>query len=178
MVYRRDRNRVRVPVRRGEPDLPAAEEQERDKERKDERQDTHAPDQAEVMDWQDRAMRLQAEAENVRKAAQRRAETRIQQERERLLRRILSLGDNLERALAHAEPDNPLRAGVQLTLEDFREQLAQEGVTPIEAQGRTFDPLFHDAVAVQGSGDTVLEVLQTGYVLDGKVLRPAQVVVG
>lgn len=134
---------------------------------------------AEVTDWKERALRLQAEAENVRKRADRRAEAKIQRERERLLTRLLTVADNLERALAHADENDPLRAGVQLSLDDLLGQLAQEGSEPIQALDQPFDPYLHEAVTTDGSGgDTVVQVLQTGYTLDGALLRPARVIVG
>jgi molecular chaperone GrpE len=120
-----------------------------------------------------------AAIESVRQRLQRQAEAQVQQERRRLLTRLLAVADNLERALAHADGNDPLRAGVALTLKDLRGQLAQEGVAPIHALGATFDPHLHEAVTTDGSGgDAVVEVLQTGYTLDGQLLRPARVVVG
>ena len=96
-----------------------------------------------------------------------------------MLLRLLTVADNLERALDHADADDPLRAGVQLTLNDLMKQLAQEGVEPIQTLGQPFDPHVHEAVATDGSGgDRVIKVLQTGYTLNGELLRPARVVVG
>jgi molecular chaperone GrpE len=135
--------------------------------------------EAKVADWKERALRLQAETENARKRAERRAGTQVRRERQRLLSRLLTVADNLERALAHATADDPLYDGVRLTWSDLRSQLAQEGVEPIQALGQLFDPNLHEAVAADGSGgDTVVEVVQTGYTLDGELLRPARVVVG
>jgi molecular chaperone GrpE len=91
----------------------------------------------------------------------------------------LAVADNLERALAHAEHDAPLREGVQLTLWVLTRQLAQERVEPMDALGQPFDPWLHEVVAVDGSrGDTVVEVLERGYALGGELLRPARMVVG
>jgi molecular chaperone GrpE len=135
--------------------------------------------EAKVADFRERATRWQAEAEDVRQRTERRAEMRIHQERQRLLTRLLEVADNLERALAHADVNDPLRAGVQLTLDDLRSQLAQEGVEPIQALGQSFDPNFHEAIATDGTGgETVAQVLQTGYMLDGVLLRPARVILG
>ena len=135
--------------------------------------------EAEFTDWKEQAALWQAEAENVRARAARRAEARIQEERRRLLTRLLTVADNLERALAHADGNDPLRAGVRLTLDDLKGQLAQEGVEAIQALGQRFDPTLHEAVATDGSGgDRVVKVLQTGYARNGELLRAARVVVG
>jgi len=124
--------------------------------------------------------RARSDAERkARERADRRAAAEIRLQRQRLLRHLLVVADNLERALAHAEESESLREGVQLTLRALTRQLAQEGVTPIEALGQPFDPRLHEAVAGDGSpGDTVVEVLETGYTLSGGLLRPARVVVG
>jgi molecular chaperone GrpE len=143
--------------------------------------------EAEVSDWEEQAERLQAEIERVRtfaeqkarELAERKVSMLLNQERQRLLTRLLSVADNLERALDHADENDALRAGVQLSLDDLRKQLAQEGVEPIQAQGQTFDPNLHEAVATDGSdGRTIVQVLQTGYLLQGELLRPSRVVVG
>jgi molecular chaperone GrpE len=135
--------------------------------------------EAQAKDWQEQALRWQAEAENVRKRADRRAEIQIQRERRRLLTHLLTVADNLERALVHADGDALLHAGVKLSLDDLRAVLAQEGVAPLEALGQPFDPNLHEAVSTDGSGgDRVAQVLRTGYTLDGELLRPARVVVG
>jgi molecular chaperone GrpE len=147
----------------------------------------------EVDEWKERASDLEVEAEDrealvshlrareneVRRRAKHQAELQVRQERERLLTRLLTAADNLERALSHAAKTDPLRAGVQLSLDDLRNQLAQEGVEPIEALGRPFDPNVHEAVSSDGTnGDTVIKVVATGYTHKGDLLRPARVVVG
>lgn len=143
--------------------------------------------EADALEWEERLPRWPVEAEaprvaaerRARERAERRAELRIREERARLLNRLLTVADNLERALRHADAGDPLRAGIELTLDDLRSQLAQEGVAPIQALGQPFDPNLHEAVAVDGSGgEEVVEVVQTGYTLDGELLRPARVVVG
>jgi len=92
---------------------------------------------------------------------------------------MLSVADDLERALSHADKTDPLRAGVELTLGSLLKQLRQEGVEPIQALGQRFDPNLHEAVASDGSGaDQVVKVVRAGYNLDGELLRPAQVIVG
>jgi molecular chaperone GrpE len=134
--------------------------------------------------WRDRALRLQAEIENFRKRQQRLAEDRVQGDRERLLRSFLLIADDLERALHVEGSDNEsVRAGVEVTHRSLKQLLKQEGVEQIEARGKTFDPIWHEAVATvphQKAGvdqDVIVEVAQPGYRLDGRLLRPARVVV-
>ncbi|MGQ9586091.1 MAG: nucleotide exchange factor GrpE [Anaerolineae bacterium] len=134
--------------------------------------------------WRDRALRLQAEMENFRKRQQRLAEERMRGDQERLLRAFLKVADDLERALQSSETDpRGLREGILITYQSLMNLLATEGVQRIEAKGQTFDPNLHEAVtAVEGAGGDsrepqVLEVLEPGYVLGDRLLRPAKVVV-
>lgn len=143
------------------------------------------PDQGETLEvWRDRALRLQAEIENFRKRQQRLAEERIVADRERLLRAFLDVADDLERALATDGVDaRSLRQGVDLTHQAMMRILDREGVEPIRAAGQPFDPARHEAVGAvphQVAGakpDTVVEVVQPGYRLGERLLRPARVIV-
>jgi len=134
--------------------------------------------------WRDRAQRLQAEMENFRKRQQRLADERVAADRERLLRAFLNVADDLERALnADGMDAESLRQGVRLTHQTMKRLLAQEGADPIQAEGEPFDPTWHEAVSTvphQQAGvepDTVVEVIQGGYRLGDRLLRPARVVV-
>lgn len=138
----------------------------------------------ERVDWEDRYLRLAADVENRKKAAERAYAHRAQQSWERLLRDLLPLADNLERALQNvppAERDTGLYSGVELTLRDLNKMLRQHGVERIDALGEPFDPEFHDAVAVVPHPSlppgSVMRVDLPGYLLDGKLLRPARVLV-
>jgi len=134
--------------------------------------------------WRDRALRLQAEIDNARKRQQRLAEARIAADRERLLRAFLGVADDLERALNASGADvESLREGVNLTQQALTQLLKQEGVEPILAEGKVFDPTWHEAVGTvphQNTGvepDTVVQVMEKGYRLADRLLRPARVVV-
>lgn len=104
-----------------------------------------------------------------------------------IVRELLPVLDNLERALAAAEPrdrDQPeshLSEGVRLVYEELNGVLKRAGVESIEADGEAFDPNWHEAVSTRSEDGaapgTVLEVLQKGYKREGSVLRPARVVV-
>jgi molecular chaperone GrpE len=135
-------------------------------------------------EWRDRALRLQAEMDNFRKRQQRLADERVTSDRERLLRAFLGVADDLDRALRADRTDvEGLRQGVDLTHRSLIRVLNQEGAEPIEAVHQTFDPQWHEAVATvphKEAGvepDTVVEVVQVGYRLGDRLLRPARVLV-
>jgi molecular chaperone GrpE len=135
-------------------------------------------------EWRDRALRLQAEMENFRKRQQRLADERVSSDRERLLRAFLGVADDLDRALrADGNDVESLRQGVDLTYKSLLRVLNQEGAEPIEAVHQTFDPQWHEAVGtvphnkVDVEPDTVVEVVQKGYRLGDRLLRPARVLV-
>lgn len=136
---------------------------------------------AEETDWQAIAQRLQADIENFRKRQTRRADEAIAAERERLLRLMLPLADNLERALRYGNSDEQtLSQGVELIRRELKRLLENEGVNRIETVGRPFTPDMHEAVAstpAQAEPGTVLEEVEAGYKLGDKLLRPARVVV-
>jgi molecular chaperone GrpE len=134
--------------------------------------------------WRDRAQRLQAEMENFRRRHQRLAAERVAADRERLLRAFLGVADDLERALnAEGADAESLWQGVDLTYQAMNKLLEQEGATPIQARGQPFDPTRHEAVGTvphRQAGvepDTVVRVLQPGYQLEDRLLRPARVIV-
>jgi molecular chaperone GrpE len=138
----------------------------------------------ERVDWEDRYLRLAADLENRKRAAERAYAHRAQQSWERLLRDLLPLADNLERALHNvpsAERDTGLYSGVELTLRELDKMLRQHGVERIDALGEPFDPELHDALAVVPHPSfppgSVMRVDLPGYLLDGKLLRPARVLV-
>jgi molecular chaperone GrpE len=134
--------------------------------------------------WRDRALRLQAEMEGFRKRQQRLAEERVAADRERLLRAFLGVADDLERALgADGTDTESLRRGVDLTYQGLMRLMEREGAELIQAEGQPFDPAFHEAVGtmpheqVDAGPDMVVEVVQTGYQLEDRLLRPARVIV-
>jgi molecular chaperone GrpE len=134
--------------------------------------------------WRDRAQRLQAEMENFRKRQQRLADERVAADRERLLRVFLNVADNLERALnADGTDVESLWQGVGLTHQAMGRLLDQEGAELIQAKGQPFDPTWHEAVSTvphqntDAKPDTVIKVVQAGYRLGDRLLRPARVIV-
>jgi molecular chaperone GrpE len=134
------------------------------------------------LDWQSLALRLQADMDNFRKRQVRRADDAVAVERERLLRLMLPVADNLTRALNQdGQVDEVLRQGVELTHRELMRLLEAEGVTRLEAVGQTFTPELHEAVATvmteAEAAGTVVEEVESGYKLGERLLRPARVVV-
>jgi molecular chaperone GrpE len=141
---------------------------------------------ADVAACQERHLRLQAEFENYRKRQQRERGELNRQAKERVLGELPGIVDNLERALQHAgaagAAPETLSQGVELVCKQLQEVLTRFGAEPIAALGTMFDPRLHEAMArVETAGDppdgTVIEEYRRGYLLDGKVLRPALVAV-
>ena len=125
--------------------------------------------------------RVAAEFENYRKRVLRDQESLVARAHERLVRELLPVLDDLERALAAAEEheEAKLEEGVRLVHRELDDALAREGLAEIETDGQ-FDPHVHEALLSQPSSEeegTVIEVVQKGYKLGDRVLRPARVVV-
>lgn len=133
---------------------------------------------------QDRYLRLAAEFENYKKRIQREQEEYGKYANERLLKELLPVLDNLQRALQHSDQSsntNGLVQGVELTCKQYLEVLSRFGVRPIPSVGLPFDPAVHQAVAtVESKGQaphTIVEEYEKGYYLHDRVLRPASVTV-
>ncbi len=128
------------------------------------------------------AQRVQADFENYRKRAVRDQERLVAHAHERLVRELLPVLDDLERTLEAAErhEEAALVDGVRLVERSLRKALEKEGLVEIEADGR-FDPHVHEAMLTQAregaEPGTVVEVLQRGYRVGDKVVRPARVIV-
>jgi molecular chaperone GrpE len=129
-------------------------------------------------EYLDSMRRMKAELENSRKRQERERIRLVQLASERLMRELLPVLDNLERAL---EVEGDIREGVEATREQLLAVLGQEGLAPVASDGESFDPAVHEAVMGQPSEeheeDTVIMTLERGYVLNGKPIRPAKVVV-
>jgi molecular chaperone GrpE len=129
----------------------------------------------------DTLQRVQAEFENYRKRAARDQASLVTRAHERLVKELLPVLDDLERALeaAEAHEEAKLEEGVALVTRSFADVLRREGLEEVPTDGR-FDPHVHEALLSQPSEaeeGTVIEVIQKGYRLGDRVLRPARVVV-
>lgn len=138
--------------------------------------------QAEVAAARDQVLRANAEMQNVRRRAEQDVEKAHKFALERFAGELLAVVDNLERALAAiAEEDATQREGVELTLKSLLATLEKHGVNLINPQGETFNPEHHQAITmleVAGvAPNAVVEVMQKGYGINGRLLRPAMVVV-
>jgi molecular chaperone GrpE len=131
----------------------------------------------------DRYLRSAADLENLRKRQKREMDDVRLESKGRVLKEMLPVVDNLERAIEHATAQagtNPIIEGVQLVLRQFLTAFERLDVTPVEAAGQPFDPNLHEAISQQESDappGTVVQVLQRGYKSGDRLLRPALVVV-
>jgi molecular chaperone GrpE len=135
----------------------------------------------------DRVLRVLAEFENYKKRMNRQMEDYRKYANEALLKELLSVVDNLERAIVSSENsmDNPKEScvveGVEMTLNEILKVLEKFHVASFESLGKPFDPAVHEAVMQQESKDhrenSIIQVLQKGYMINDRLLRPAMVVV-
>lgn len=129
-------------------------------------------------------LRTLADMDNLRKRTTREKEEIAKFANEGILRDILPVIDNLERAVEHSETADDsggLLEGVRMTLTQFTQVLSRFGVAPIDTVGKPFDPAFHQAMGQLESADhpvnTVMVEMQKGYQLNERLLRPAFVLV-
>lgn len=141
--------------------------------------------EAEIAEWQDKYLRLQAEFDNFRKRTLREKMELVQSGSAECVKNFLPLMDDLQRALEAIEKSNDveaLREGVKLIAQKFRETLKKQNVKEIEALGLELDTDHHEAVARFDAGKEkkgkIVDVVQPGYKMGDKVLRFAKVVVG
>jgi molecular chaperone GrpE len=157
----------------GEEDPANEEEALREKEEAEE-----AAEQPE--DYLALAQRIQADFENYRKRAAREAAAAGERAKSGLVRELLPIVDNLERALASAEEgEQHLAQGVRLVHSELIAVLERNGIEQFDPAGDKFDPAEHEALSVRTEGEpgVVVEVVERGYRSNGTVLRPARVVV-
>lgn len=140
---------------------------------------------AELDQWKDKFLRLQAEFDNYRKRTLKEKMELVQTGGRDILLAMLPVHDDIARAVTAMEKSDEveaLRSGVVLIAQKFTEALRQKGVTAIEVTGKEFDPETSEAVARFAAGEEmkglVVDTVQTGYMLGDKVLRFAKVVVG
>ena len=139
---------------------------------------------AEVAKLRDQLLRTAADFDNFRKRSRRELADMEKRAREDLIKELLPVFDNLERATAHAETATDVKAladGIGLVKRQFLDTLSKIGIERIKAQGEQFDPAFHEAVQQFETADhapgTVIHEVQAGYMQGDKLVRPAIVVV-
>jgi molecular chaperone GrpE len=125
-------------------------------------------------------MRLQAEFENYRRRTKKEVQTIKETASYDLLQSLLPIVDNFRRALDAPSSDaQGILEGVKMIYGLLKSQLSEAGLETMDAKGKPFDPKFHDAVEVDSSGEhpenTIVDVLQDGYMVKGRLVRPALV---
>lgn len=139
--------------------------------------------EAKVDEYRDQYLRAAAETENVRKRAARDVENARRYALENFSRDLLAVKDSLEMGIQAAESADvsALLEGKEATLKLLATTLERFGITELDPAGEPFDPEFHEAMSMQPSTDaepgSVITVVQKGYLLNGRLLRPAMVVV-
>lgn len=138
----------------------------------------------EIAELKDRYLRALADTDNIRKRMRQQSEDAIRLQRENLLRDLLPIADNLERAVEAARGGGngkPIVEGVEMVLRSLLDFLRSNGVSPRESVGQPFDPQFHEAVDHVENGEhppnTVISEFHRGYQVGERVLRPARVAV-
>ena len=137
-----------------------------------------------IKDLEDQVLRAKAEVQNVRRiAAQEVTKARLFGV-ETLAKEFLSVGDNLERAVISCEDSeeiNVIKEGLELTLKSLESSLSSAGIKAIEFNDKSFDPERHEAISVIEDDtleqNTIIDVVQKGYTIMDRILRPSKVVV-
>jgi molecular chaperone GrpE len=139
--------------------------------------------EAKAREHWERYLRTAAELENLRKRAQREVENAHRFALESFLTELLPVQDSLELGVS-GEPDPSaadIRQGTELTLRLLTQLLAKRGVEAVDPEGAPFDPERHEAIATEVTPGVapgkVLKVVQKGYILNGRLIRPARVIV-
>lgn len=173
-----------IPVEVEAPGAIAPEAGEGGDDRVAELEKKLAAAEKEKKDNWDRYLRSAADLENLRKRQKRELEDTKFETKGKVLKEMLPVVDNLERAIEHAsaasDEKNPIVEGVQLVLRQFTTAFERLDVTPVDALNQPFDPNLHEAIS-QAESDaapgTVVQVLQRGYKIGDRLLRPTLVVV-
>ena len=137
-----------------------------------------------IKDLEDQLLRAKAEVQNVRRiAAQEVTRARLYGV-ESLAKEFLSVGDNIERAIASCEEDQDtsnIKEGLELTMKAYENSLKASGIESIDCEGQSFDPEKHEALSVieddSLESNSIIEVIQKGYSILDRTLRPSKVIV-
>ncbi len=136
-----------------------------------------------VDEWKDKYLRLFADLENTKKRLSKRFDIDLEEAIRSILLDLLPVADDLERIILYAGKieDQELERGLEITFKSFLRAMEKHGVYPLKAKGEPFDPALHEAIGAMPThhheSGTILKVEQTGYLMDGKVLRPAKVII-
>lgn len=152
-------------------------------EAEDIKEETKAPEEAEKEeaseDYKDQLLRTMAEFDNYKKRTAKEKDAMYEFAVAETIGKILPVIDTLKLSLAHADDNDPVKQGVELTIKQFDEALKKLNVNEIEALGKTFDPNLHNAVMHiddDSYGEQeIVEVLQSGYIIGERVIRYSMV---
>jgi molecular chaperone GrpE len=130
-------------------------------------------------------LRAQAEIQNMRRRMEREVANAHKFALEKFSTDLLAVADNLERGLSALPPEDDalkaVREGIELTLKSLTDSFARHGIEGVDPKGAQFDPQMHEAMAMVpmpgAETNSVIEVLEKGYLLNGRLIRPARVVV-
>ncbi len=135
--------------------------------------------ESKAIEYKDGWARSQADFQNFRKRVERDNEAFKASTKGDILKKVLPVLDDLERAMQNRAADNSWASGIELVVRKFQNILDMEGVKRIEAKGAAFDPNFHEAISHEPSAEVesghVIDVVQNGYVIGERVIRPALV---
>ena len=135
--------------------------------------------EAKIVEYKDGWARSQAEFQNYRKRIERDNEMMYASMKGDIIKKVLPALDDLERALANRPADDAWASGIELIARKMQNILEGEGLKRIDAKGKPFDPNFHEAISHEPNDDVesehVIDVVQNGYMLGERVIRPALV---
>ena len=138
---------------------------------------------AEIEEWKNEYLRKQADFQNFTKRKEKEVEELKKFSSEKIITQFLGSLDNFERAIEssiESKDFDSLLKGIEMIIKSLKDIMSAEGVEEIKAEG-AFDPVYHHAVGVEASEDKkedeIVKVLQKGYMMKGKVIRPAMVIV-
>ncbi|MDY7034618.1 MAG: nucleotide exchange factor GrpE [Thermodesulfobacteriota bacterium] len=189
------KSEVKINMKTEEESMTQGEESIDEKDKKDKEKPLEKMTKAELLqkikdlqeeskDNYDLYLRSQADIENLKKRTRKEKDEWIKYSNETLIKEILPVMDNLEKAIAHSDIEDShkaLKEGVELTLKGLKDTLIKSGLEEVKAEGEPFDPLFHQAVSELEDDSVkagiILKELQRGYILNQRLIRPAMVVV-
>lgn len=162
----------------GGKNADAGEAESRNEKKEESREDEAEKDESEES-GDEKYMRLMADFQNYKRRTEKEKAEVFSYANEKIVTELLSVLDNFERALAQESADEKYAEGMELIFRQMRDVLTKAGLAEIDAVGKEFDPNFHHAVMTDDNADfesgQVTAVLQKGYTLHDKVIRPAMV---
>ncbi|WP_086982464.1 nucleotide exchange factor GrpE [Vibrio aphrogenes] len=169
----------------GEGDIEWNEESEQESSRVVELEAALQAAEAQVKEQQDSVLRAKADVENMRRRNEQEMDKARKYALNKFAEELLPVIDNLERAIQAGNPEDetvkPILEGVEMTHKSFVDIVAKFGLVAINPEGEAFNPELHQAIGMQESpeheSNTVMLVMQKGYELNGRVIRPAMVMV-